>query len=192
MTAGTIRLERGITPVDSFGIALVTLGTRKIAAMIERLVRQSCMAVIDRRPGVGVMAQTTVLHGVEVPGVLSRRNRAVVAGRTGTEYLVVINGRYRLPGIRAMAVFADIRRLHVQWAFTGRIGSVVTAEAVVDNIGVVEIGRDPGNRRVAIVAVVATRYVRGVFPCGRYAIVAGVTGADDLGVIDCEYRGPDI
>ena len=40
MTAGTIRLERSIAPVNDFRIALMTRSTEEIGPMIQRLVRQ--------------------------------------------------------------------------------------------------------------------------------------------------------
>ena len=39
MTAGAIRLERGIRPVNGFGIVLVATCAREVAAMIQRFVR---------------------------------------------------------------------------------------------------------------------------------------------------------
>lgn len=46
-----------------------------------------------------------------------------------------------LPQRRAMAVFADIRRLNVCRAFAGRLGAVVTVDAVRGNVGVIEVRR---------------------------------------------------
>ena len=55
----------------------------------------------------------------------------------------------------------------------------------------VEIGRNPGCRRVAIVTVVATRDVRRVLALGGHTIMTGETGADDLQVINRICGIPD-
>jgi len=41
MTAGAIRLECSIAPVNNFGIALMARSTEEIGPMIQRLERQS-------------------------------------------------------------------------------------------------------------------------------------------------------
>jgi hypothetical protein len=129
------------------------------------------------------MAQRTILSCVEVSRILPRRSCAVVTRRTRAQNLVVVNRDDRRPDCRSVAVFADIGCQHMLWPFASRIGAVVTAATIINNIGVVEIRRQPGNRGVAVVAVVAAGKVRGVFANCGCAIVTGATGADDLSVV---------
>lgn len=61
MAAGTVRLERGESPIDYFRITLMTGSTGQVAAVIEWLERQPDMIVVSRRPCDGVVAQAAVL-----------------------------------------------------------------------------------------------------------------------------------
>ena len=192
MAARAVRLEGRIPPVDDFRVVLMTRRTREVAAMIERLIGQTRVTVVRRRPGVRVMAQAAVLAGIEVARILAGRCRAVVAGGAGPENLVVIYGRHGHPDGRAVAVFTDIRRLHMQRPLARGLGAVVTAEAVVHDVDVVEVRRRPSHCRVAVIAVIAAGDVRRMLAGCRYAVVAGAAGADDLRVIDRQHRRPDV
>ena len=54
----------------------------------------------------------------------------------------------------------------------GRVSAVVAAEAIIGNVDVVEIRRDPCDCRVAVIAVVAARDVRRVLARCCRSIVA--------------------
>ena len=71
---------------------------------------------------------------------------------------------------------AELGGLDVQRPLARGVSAVVAAEAVVHDVGVVEIRRHPGHRRVAIVAVVATGDVRRMFAGCRYAIMTRAAG----------------
>ena len=114
MATCAIRLEGREAPVHGLGVTLVTSGAGEVAAVVERFVRQTRMVIVNGRPGVGVMAQATVLVRIEVTRILSRRRGAVVAGRTGAQDLVVIDGGDRRPGVGAMAILTHIGGLDVQ------------------------------------------------------------------------------
>ena len=64
------------------------------------------------------------------------------------------------------------------------IGAVVTTNAIARDIDVIEVGRDPRNRRMAVIAVFAARDVGRVLARGGVAIVAGSAGPEDLGMVD--------
>ncbi len=89
----------------------------------------------------------------------------------------MIDGDCRRPDGIVVAVFADICRLNVRWAFTGRIGAVVASDAVTRNVHVIEVCRQPASRRVTIVAVIAGSDVRRVLAGGRDAVMTGATSA---------------
>lgn len=57
----------------------------------------------------------------------------------------MVNGGDRRPHTAAMAVLADVGGLHVQRSLAGRVSAIVTTEAVVDDIGMIEIRRHPGH-----------------------------------------------
>lgn len=50
--------------------------------------------------------------------------------------------------------------------------AVVAANAITGDVGMVVRGRQPGNRRVAVIAVIAARDVRWMLAGRRHAIVA--------------------
>lgn len=83
----------------------------------------------------------------------------------------MVNGDDRRPDGWAMTVLADICCLRVLRILSGRINAVVAADTVARNVRVVECRRLPGDRCMAVVAVVATRYMCGMFARGRDAIV---------------------
>lgn len=57
---------------------------------------------------------------------------------------------------------------------------------VVDDTDVIEVSRPPGNGCVTVIAGIATGDMRWVLARRYDAIVAGIAGSDDLGVVDCE------
>ncbi len=80
----------------------------------------------------------------------------------------------------------------MQRAFAGRVGTIVAADAIVDDIGMVEVGWRPGNGRMAIVAVITTGDVCRVFASCRVAVMARSAGADHLCVVHNIGWHPDV
>lgn len=119
----------------------MTTRALKIAAMIQRLIRQAHVAEICRCPGVRDMAQAAVLRRVEMIRVLASRDGAVVTGGAGTYHLIVVNRRHRGPDCCVVAVFANVGCLYVRRPFAGRIRAIVATYAVVRNIRVIEVCR---------------------------------------------------
>ena len=78
MTTGAIRPECRESPIDRFGIALMTSRAREIGTVVQRLVGQAGVAIIGRCPGDRIVAQAAVLAGVEVRRVLPGSGCAVV------------------------------------------------------------------------------------------------------------------
>ena len=192
MAASTSRLVAGRRPVDDFRIRLMTFGTVEVAKMVQWLVGQPAVAVVGRCPRVRVVAQAAILRGVEVPGIHASRRRTVVARRTRSQYLVVIDGNHRRPDIGAVTVLTNGGRQRMQRPFAGCVGAVVTVDAITHDIGVVKVRGQPCDGRVAIVAVVTARDMGGVFADCRGAVVARATGADHLSMVDGECRYPGV
>ncbi len=87
-----------------------------------------------------------------------------------------------------MAVFTDVRCLHVREILAGRFDTVVATHAIAGDVDVIEIGRQPGNRRMAVIAIRATTNVSSMFTSRRYAVMAGTACAQNLRVIDSGDR----
>lgn len=73
-----------------------------------------------------------------MPCVLAGGDHAVVTGRTRSEYLCVVNGIDRLPHIGVVAVLAYVGCLHMRRTFARRVGTVVTTDAIVNDIDVIK------------------------------------------------------
>jgi hypothetical protein len=99
VATGTVRLECRELPVNNLGVALVTFCASQIIPVILRLVRQARMAIVNWRPGIRVVTQTAILRRIEMPRVLSRRKRTVVARRAGPKHLVVVHVRHWCPHV---------------------------------------------------------------------------------------------
>ena len=97
-------------PGNNFGVRTVAVSALQISRVIHRLVTETHMAVVRRRPRVGVVAQTAILGRIEVSGIHSRCVRTVVTARTGTQYLVVVHRSYGCPNIGVVTVFANVCR----------------------------------------------------------------------------------
>ena len=78
----------------------------------------------------------------------------------------------------------------MQRALARRIRAVVATGTIVDNVCVIEVGRQPGDSRVAIVAVFAAGDMRWVLAGRRDAVVTRSTGPDDLRMVNVERRHP--
>lgn len=87
-----------------------------------------------------------------------------------------------------MAVLADVGRRDMRRVFAGRVGAIVAANAIARDVGVIKICREPGDRCMAIVAVVAACDVCRVLARSCIAVVACIAAAKHLRVIDGEYR----
>lgn len=89
-----------------------------------------------------------------------------------------------------MAVLTHVTRLHVGRVLACSVGTVMAAEAIARDVDVIEIRRQPGDRGMTIIAIVATRNVRRVLARGCDAIVAGTAGAGNLRMVDEVGRRP--
>ena len=114
VTRRTIRLERGVAVLNLFRIRLMAICTGQVVAMVLRFIRQRRVPIICRRPGICDVALITLVISVEVSLVLANRLHAVVAGRTGSKHLRMVNRHDRCKHIGRMTVFAHIGGLHVR------------------------------------------------------------------------------
>ena len=127
-----------------------------------------------------------------MPRIHASRRRTVVARRTRSKYLVVIDGNHRRPDIGVVAVLTNGGRQRMQRPFAGCVGAVVTVDAITHDIDVIKVRGQPRDGRVAIVAIVAARDMGRVLADRRGAVVARSTGADHLSMVDRECRYPGV
>lgn len=147
---------------------------------------------VRRYPACRRMAVVTGVAAGHMSWGLAGRDAAVVTRAAGTDDLCMINADNRSEGDDAVTVFADVSRLHVRAVLAGRVGAIMAARTIARNIDVIKVGRDPGVCRMAIVTGFATRDVRRRFARRDIAVVAGLTTADDLGVINHCRRRPEV
>jgi len=141
MAAGTVRLESRVSPRNNFGIGLVTLGTEQVAAVIQRFERCRSMAELIRQPGSRVVAAVAFDSRNEVSGVFTGRGCAVMAGRTGAQYLAMVNIQHRRPCCGHVTGFAHIGGQGVLRVLAGGDYAVVATNAIARDIGVIVIRR---------------------------------------------------
>lgn len=190
VTARAFRLVSRRLPVNYLRIALVTPGAVEIATMVQRLVRQRRVREVVGQPGRRVVTIVAFPGGNEVAWIYAGRYRAIVTGRTRSEHLRVIHHRRRCKHSSVMAVLANIRRLYMGRILAGCLGAVVTAEAAIDDVDMIEVRWQPRDCRMTVVAVVASRDMRWILARCDGAVVAGAAGANDLRMVNSIGRRP--
>ena len=145
---------------------------------------------IGRSPGNGCVAVVAVIATRDMCGMFASSGRAIVAGTARSNNLSVIHGECRNPGIRRVAVLANIGGLNVRCVFTGRIGTIVAAKTVTRNIYVIKVCGEPADGGMTVLAVVATTYVIRRFSGRCHTIVTRTTGTNHLCMVDGESRHP--
>ena len=75
----------------------------------------------------------------------------------------MINVSHWYPGNCGVTVLADVRGIDMRRVFASCIGAVVATDTAVGDARMVEVRRDPGVRRMAVITVVAACNVCRVF-----------------------------
>ena len=164
--------------------AVVTTGTvASDVVMIEIGRRKS-----DRR--MTVLASIAAWNMV---CALAERNAVVMTTDAAAKHLRVIHRHHGCEVHDRMTVFADVcrRRMINRSADDRRV--VVAADAVTDDVVVIEVGRRPAQRRMAVVAGVAAGDMIGRLAIHDLVIVAADARAQYLRMVDAgdghEARG---
>ena len=134
------------------------------------------------------MAVVAVNAARDMRRVFADRSDAIVARAASAQHLRVIDGVCWRPNIGVVAVFADIRGLHVREILALCLDAVMAACTVAGDIDVIEIRGQPANCRMAVVTVAAAGNMSWVFAGRDYAIVAGAANPQNLCVVDCGRR----
>jgi len=137
------------------------------------------------------MTVVATITAGDVVEILAGCDYAVMAGATGAQNLRVVNRVGGDEGAGVVAVLAHICRTDVVAALANGIDTVVAADAIIDYAHMIEVCRTPRDRRMAVIAGVATGHMCRVLAGRDRAVVAAVACADDLRVINgehgCEY-----
>ena len=96
-----------------------------------------------------------------------------MAGAATAQHLRVVNRNRGLPHKRAVAVFANVRRLNMCGTLSCCSNAVVAANAITENVGMVEDGGEPRGCVVAVVALVAGGDVHRCLARRLGAVMAG-------------------
>lgn len=147
---------------------------------------------VRRHPRGRCVTVVAVVAAGHMCGMFAGSYNAVVTGTTGADHLGMIDRGGWNPGDDAMAVLTNGCRLDVRGVLAGRIGAVVATRAVARDIDVIKIRWHPGDRRVAVVAGVATGDVCRGFAGRNISIVTGIASTDYLGVVDRYGRRPKV
>lgn len=110
------------------------LTLRNHIIMTNRTTAQN-RGVIDRRywtPGHHAMTGIALVGTANMTGVLSRSDHAIVAGRTASQYVVMIHHRRR-PPISVMTILTKLGRADVIRRFSGCSAAVMTLRAPGDH-----------------------------------------------------------
>lgn len=110
----------------------------------EAIAADPVVIEVGRRPRIRRVARLAVVVARNVICTLTCRDRAVVAGEASAAYLRVVHPNGRLPGCRRMARFAGVRRGDVRSVLAGRLGTVVTTDAIAGDTAMREASRCPG------------------------------------------------
>jgi len=132
---------------------------------------------IRRYPGDRSVAVIASDATGDVADVFARSCYSIMAGAAGTKHLCVIDQIHGRPEIDAVAILANGRRLNVRCILTSRVDTVMAAGAVTGDIDVIEICRQPGHGRMAVVAIVATGEVVEVLTGCRDTVMTGPAAA---------------
>jgi len=134
------------------------------------------MIEISRKPTCCSMTVVAIITTRDMCRMLTSRNNTIVTCATGAQDLGVIDRCGRLESDSTVAVFTDIRGLHMDQALAGGGRAIVTRNTIANNAYMVEDGRQPAGRAVAVVALVAGRNMRQRF-AGRLNAVMTANAA---------------
>ena len=104
--------------------------------------------------------------------VLAGGHGAVVAGSARADDLQMVDRVGGRPDQVVMAILAEVGRIDVSGTLARCLDTVMAARTVVDDIGVIEVGRNPRVGRMAVVTIVAAADMCRVLACRDGAVVA--------------------
>ena len=159
------------TDIGGQYVSLVLAGCINTVMTARTIIDDTCVIKIRRSPRNRSMTIVAVVAARNMCRVFADRDRAVVAGRAGINYLGVIDQRRGLEERCAVAILTDVCRQNMILVFTGCVGAIVTTYAIACDVGVIEGCRYPAGGRMTIIAIVTTRNMRRVFANGDCSVM---------------------
>jgi hypothetical protein len=148
------------------------------------------VVVIRRQPRDSGMAVVAIIATGYVRGMLAGCNDAIMTRAAAAENLCMVDGDRRYPDGRTVTILAHVCGKNVRRVLAGCVRTIVAIRAVARDIYVVEVSWSPTRCCVAVVTVIATLNMTGVFASCDISIVTGTTTPKHTQMIDREYRAP--
>lgn len=171
---------------------------RALASLVDAVVTANAVAgdihvvEVRRYPRDSRMTVIAIIATRDVHRVFACSFDAVMARDTGTEYVQVVDRNRGRPCSIAVAILTYVCSQYVGGILAGGVRTIVAVETAIEDVGMIKICRNPCNGRMAVVAGFAALNVRGILAgCGR-PIVAGVAGTQNVQVVYCDSRVPEI
>jgi len=183
---GRVAVVAGVAGLDVVGVL-----ARGCGSIVTGATQSHDLQMVDgycRGPLDAVVAVSADVGRVDVRRVFAGGYSAIVTRTADANDFGMVDGVGGRPVEIVVTGLARVCRVQVgQRILARRADAIVAADAVVDDIGVVEIGRQPARGLVAIVAGVAGLDVVGVLARSDGPIVTGAAGAVHLQVIDGDH-----
>ncbi len=183
-----IRRMAVLTDIGRLNVCLILASCVRAVVAAEAVASNIHVIEIRWQPANRAVTVIAIVAACDMTLVFAAGGNTVVAGAAGAKDLGVVDNHDGHENVGRMAVFADICRLRVGYAFPCCITAVVAIYAIGGNRGVIEGCRQPGSCRVAVIAGIAAGDVCGMLAGGNDAIMTVSTTAKYLRVIDSHHR----
>ena len=100
------------------------------------------------------MTVVAIVIAGDMGRMFAGRRDAVMAGAANAQYLCVIDRDYRRERNRAVTILTDVGRLHVSLVLACSSSTVMAADAIAEDVGMIVTCRKPARRGVTVVALV--------------------------------------
>jgi hypothetical protein len=141
-----------------------------------------------QQPVVGAMTGIAFIGSDNMRSALARGNHAIVATRAGAIHLRMIHGigQHRCPRRRtAVTGVADISGIDVRGTFASGMRAIVAGIARLTSRRImIKHGHQPVLNHVTTITGQHSRNVIVTFALSNHAVMAALTGANDLGMIN--------
>jgi len=177
-----------LADIRCLNVRRVLAGSSHTVMAVTAVIYDVRVIEVGGEPANRRVAVITVDTARDVRRVLADRGDAVVTGAASPQHLRMVHSICGRPYVRVVTVLTDVRCLYVREVFAGRLDTVVATCTVADNIDMVEIGRQPADRRMAVVAITAAGDMSCVFASRRDAVMAGAANTQYLCVVHRSHR----
>ena len=129
--------------VSRIDVREVFAGNLRVVVTANAVVGDASVIECRRNPRIRGMTVVTGITARKMRRVFTGCRCAIVAGEACTDDLRVIDGVRRCKGDSVMAIDAQISGVDMCQVLAGGIVAIVAADAIIRDIGVIEVGRRP-------------------------------------------------